>query len=152
MKKQNLLLDTALKKVSPLRLKVVSGLGALPAGDRALLHANARPTVGDSLDLDEAARQEHPQDNRWDYVVSVPDQNRLVGIEPHQAKDSEVSVVIAKKDWARTYLHIHLNDGRQVARWIWVSHGRVGFSNTERNRRRLDQAGIAFHGREVREL
>jgi hypothetical protein len=146
------MLASALKPTSPLRPKVLAGLGAMLPGDRALFRPDQSARVGDSLDLDTAARAQHPQDNRWDYVVSVPDQKKLVGIEPHQGKDSEVSVVIAKKEWAKAYLRNHLHDGRYVASWIWVVHGRVKLTKNERNRRRLDQAGISFQGREIRAL
>ena len=150
--KEPALLVKALRPASPLCARVEPGLSALPAKDRSLLRSAIRPLVGDSLDLDAASREELPEDNRWDYILSVPDKARLVGVEPHQAKDSEVSVVIAKKNGAKAYLRAHLVDGKHVSRWIWVSHGKVGFSNTERSRRRLDQEGIEFQGREVRDL
>lgn len=106
--------------------------------------------IGDSIDLDAATRDEFPEENRWDYVVSVPARSQLVGIEPHSARDDQISVVIAKKRHAAGYLRAHLQDGYRVARWLWLSRGPVGFGRMERARRLLDQNGIEFAGRMLR--
>jgi len=125
---------------------------ALKAKDRQLVEATERKNIQDSIDLDEASRVDHPQENRWDYIVSVPRYSRLVGIEPHPARDGEVKVVIAKRKFAMTLLRHHLPPRHRVGRWLWASHGRVGFSRMERVRRLLDQNGIEFIGRLVKSL
>ena len=150
MAKRRMLLSTALQAGSALRDQVADGLGAFATKDVQLIAESERTKVGDSLDLDEACRNEHPEANRWDYLVSVPASTRIVGLEPHTAKDSEISVVIAKKKQAVTYLRNHLPPKHRVANWIWVTHGKVGFTGTERARRRLDQEGIVFAGRVLR--
>ena len=146
------LLRTTLIAGSALRNQVVDGLGAVAGEHRSLIAPAERPKVGDSLDLDDASRDEFPQANRWDYLLSVPAHSQIIGLEPHSAKDSEISVVIAKKQHAIAYLHAHLPPGRRVAKWFWVSSGRVGFSKMERARRRLDQSGIAFVDRLLKSL
>ncbi len=108
--------------------------------------------VGDSLDLDAASRDEHPNDHRWDYLLSVPDAGRIVGVEPHTARDQEIRVVIAKRQAAVAYLANHLRSGQRVDAWFWVTRGKVGFGVMERARRRLDEAGIAFAGRRLESL
>lgn len=143
-------LKTALNEDSPLRALVRGGMGAFIELDHRLVAEDQRSKVGDSLDLDAASRQEHPQANRWDYIVSIPDLEQLVGIEPHSAKDSEISVVVSKKKNATEYLRNHLQPGYRITRWFWVSHGTVSFSKMDRARRRLDQNGIAFVGRLLR--
>ena len=115
-----------------------------------LIHKDARSLVGDSLDLDEASREEFPQDNRWDYLLSVPEMEKIVGLEPHSAKDDQVSVVIKKKKNAESYLLSHLKVGVKIANWYWVSRGKVTFSRMDRVRRSLDQNGIEFRGRQLR--
>ena len=149
-KKTNL--KQAVKPESPLRELVQSGMGAFAKVDVKLLAEDQRKLIGDSLDLDTAARDEHPQANRWDYIISIPDLHELAGIEPHSAKDSEISVIISKKNHATQYLRNHLKNGYRVRRWFWVSHGSVGFSKMDRARRRLDQNGIAFVGRTLRDF
>ncbi len=146
------LLSTALVTTSALRLLVQQGLGALVAADRGLIAVGERPKVGDSIDFDSATRPEFPQSHRWDYLMSVPAAAQIVGLEPHTAKDSEINVVIAKKQNAQAYLRGHLHAKHRVAKWIWVTHGTVGFSKMERARRLLDQSGIAFEGRLLRSL
>jgi hypothetical protein len=143
-------LEAALKEESSLHEHVQPGLGAFEKKDVKLIAEAERPRVGDSLDLDAATKDEDPEANRWDYVLSIPDLSEILGIEPHTAKDSEISVVIAKKRHATQYLRTHLKDRHRVARWIWVSHGTVGFSRMDRARRRLDQNGIQFAGRMLR--
>ena len=93
---------------------------------------------------------EHPGANRWDYIVSIPDSQEFAGIEPHSAKDSEVSVVIRKKQHATEYLRSHLQDGYRITKWFWVTRGTVSFSKMDPARRRLDENGIKFVGHLLR--
>lgn len=146
------LLRTALLETSGLRPHVMKGLDALKDADVTLIHEPERPRVGDSLDLDTATAAELPDAHRWDYLLSVPGRSRIVALEPHSAKDSEISVVIAKKRSAVAYLRDHLPPKHRVASWFWVTHGKVSFSKMEKARRRLDQAGISFEGRTLRSL
>lgn len=135
----------ALLPNSPLQGLLAQGLGALLNIDRPLIAQAQRDRVGDSLDLDAASRAEHPSDHRWDYILSVPDAMKLVGVEPHRARDSEISVVISKKRNAEVYLRTHLAPRYQVSRWFWVSHSNDGFSRMERAHRQLAQNGISYH-------
>jgi len=150
--RRKILLRTALREESPLRQYVAVGLGALAPGDVKLIHEGERPKIGDSLDLDAASRQELPQEHRWDYLVSSPATAEIVGVEPHTARDEEIRVVIAKKAQARSYLRSHLREGLHVARWVWVTRGKVNFTRMERARRLLDQNGIEFAGRILRRV
>jgi predicted PhzF superfamily epimerase YddE/YHI9 len=145
-------LRAALLETSRLHDLVRTGMAAFARADLGLIAEDQRIRIGDSLDLDAASRVEHPDTNRWDYIVSIPDREELIGIEPHTAKDAEISVVIAKKKHAAQYLRNHLKNGCRIARWFWVSHGTVGFSKMDRARRRLDQNGIKFAGRLLRTL
>jgi hypothetical protein len=145
-------LKEALHDRSQLRGHVRGAMGAFEGVDVKLIAEDQRPRIGDSLDLDAASQSEHPEANRWDYIISVPDSQRLAGIEPHTARDSEISVVILKKNHATEYLRSHLQEGYRITKWYWVTHGRVGFSKMERARRRLDQNGIEFAGRLLRNL
>ena len=94
----------ALNETSRLRPLVKVGIGAFSTRDVKLIAEDQRPRIGDSLDLDAASKDEHPEANRWDYIVSIPDLQLFAGIEPHSEKDSEVSVVIRKKQHATEYL------------------------------------------------
>ena len=143
---------TALMERSEFRGAVRPNTGALRRQDISLIAEQERPKVGDSLDLDEATRRAYPNDNRWDYLLSVPASARIVGMEPHTAKDAEIAVVIKKKATAVAVLRSHLRPRAAIDDWLWVASGPVGFSRMERARRRLDQSGITFVGRLLRSL
>jgi hypothetical protein len=144
-------LRVALKPASLLPA-VQNGMGAFLARDRSLIAATERHKIGDSLDLDEALWQDFPTAHRWDYVFSVPGSAKLMALEPHTAKDSEISVLIAKKRHAATQLRTHLQPKYAISDWLWVSHGRTSFSRMEQATRRLAQAGIKYLGRSVSHL
>ena len=145
-----MLIAKALLPSSHLRNHVERGVGALPRAHAALIAQGQRRRVGDSLDLDSATRAELPEENRWDYLLSIPDSSCIVAMEPHSARDSEVYTVIAKKRAAAEYLRDHLPARHRVARWFWVASGAVGFSRMDKATRLLDQNGIAFVGRTLR--
>ena len=145
--KRKYLLASALLPGSTLRPAVEEGMGACLARDRGLIAVGERVRIGDSLDLDGALRAAFPNANRWDYIFSVSDAGKLVGLEPHRARDSEVSVVIAKKRHAAEQMRTHLQERHRVSEWLWVSHGRTSFSRMERASKSLAQAGIRYIGR-----
>jgi hypothetical protein len=135
-----------------LRQAIQEGVAALERRHRNLLADGLRSDARESLNLDDWARWECPESNRWDYLVAFASQPGLVAIEPHTAADHEVVVVVRKKKWALQYLRSHLREGASVTIWCWVASGRTGFSRTGNWRRRLDSAGIRFAGRQLRDL
>lgn len=108
-----------------------------------------RSAFSDSLDLDDALRSDHPREHRWDYLLGHGSSRRVIGIEPHSAKDDEVDTVIAKKKAALAQMRKHLRSGAVIAAWIWVSSKNDRFADTEVIRRRLDHHGIRFVGKRV---
>ena len=150
--RRNHKLLSALRQNSYLRPHVRDGLSAISGRDVELIAVSERGNVAESINLDAATQQEFPNDHRWDYIVYVRNGKVMLGIEPHPARDGEIQVVITKRRRAIAVLRDHLMPGTVVARWIWVSHGRVGFSSMERARRQLDQNGIEFSGRLIRAL
>lgn len=140
----------ALLADSPLQPLVADGLGAVKVPhrrdhfDTAVLRA-----FTDSLELDEAVRLGNERENRWDYLLGHEASGKIVAVEPHSAKQDEVTTVIRKRAAAREHLKAHLKDGAHVAKWLWVASGRVHFADTEKVRRLLDQNGIEFVGTRV---
>jgi len=151
-KKGKFLLSRALSTGSRLAPLVQIGLGAFQKAHKSLIAPPERPRVGDSLDIDEAFRKEAPNTNRWDYLFSVSDRGILLALEPHHANDSEISVVIAKKNRASSALLLHLQPKHRVHEWLWVSSGRTAFSQMEVASRRLAQAGIRYVGNSLKSL
>ncbi|SBT05636.1 conserved hypothetical protein [Candidatus Accumulibacter aalborgensis] len=128
---------------------VANGLGALKNAHRGYFDAAIRQTFADSLDLDEAMQPDHEQANRWDYLLGHAPSGNVVAVEPHSAKQDEITTLINKRVAAREQMRGHLRDGARVAKWLWVASGKVHFANTEKTRLRLDQNGIEFVGTKV---
>lgn len=150
MRRQRFLLRHAVHPTSRILHDLQNGLGAVASRDLELIHLDDRTIVGDSINLDEHQRSSLPNAARWDYILSIPSSRHIVGLEPHAARDGEISVVIRKRKTALDYLDRELRAPHRVAYWIWVTRGSVGFSNNEKARRILDQNGIFFAGRIAR--
>lgn len=140
---------SALRKESTLLPLVVDGLGAVKNAHRDYFDAAIRQAFADSLDLDKAMQLGHEQANRWDYLLGHASSGNVVAVEPHSAKQDEITTVIKKRIAARKQMKDHLRDGARVTKWLWVASGRVHFANTEKARLRLDQHGIEFVGAKV---
>jgi hypothetical protein len=121
----------------------------METGHRRYLDEEIRGDFDDSLNLDEALREGHEQENRWDYLLGYEPSSEVVAVEPHSAKQDQVSTVIRKRSAARQQLRKHLKQGARIHSWLWVASGKVHFADTEKARRRLDQNGIRFVGGKV---
>jgi len=108
-----------------------------------------RAAFGDSLALDDAMLAGHEQENRWDYLLGHTSSGAVVGLEPHSAKQDQVSTVVNKRKAAKDQLQDHLRPGQTVSRWYWVASGDVFFADTDRVRFQLDQNGIEFVGKRL---
>jgi len=148
-RKENTPIRSSLETGSELLSKVEDGMGAIAKPDRVYFSARIRAAFGDSLNLDEAFRESHPKEHRWDYLLGHEASHELVAVEPHSAKQDEIATVIGKRAAAKGQLRSHLEDGVFVSKWLWVASGRVHFADTEKARRRLDQNGVQFVGTRV---
>jgi hypothetical protein len=142
----------ALVPTSRLHDRVKKGLQAVKR-DHVTDHLDAkvRSAFKDSLDLDEAFREGHEGEHRWDYLLGHTRSKEIVGLEPHSAREDQIRTVIAKRNAAKDQLRGHLKPSKRVRDWLWVASGTVYFTDTESVRMRLDQNGIKFVGRRVRE-
>lgn len=144
-------LRAALMAKSSLHPSVQDGLGAVLNAHRNYFEKSTRTSFADSIDFDAAMKEGHEQENRWDYLLGHISSGRIVAIEPHSAKQDELSTVIAKRKAANIHLRDHVKEGVRVAKWLWVASGKVQFADTEKARRLLDQNGIEFVGGKVLE-
>jgi hypothetical protein len=143
---------TALLATSALQAKVCTGLVALKRSDKAYLDEPIRSRFVDSLEIDENLKtKETVSANRWDYLLGddMLIISLVVGLEPHGARDGEVSVLIRKRRAALDQLRLHLRDGQRVSAWFWVQSSGGGFTDTGKARRQADQNGITFVGRKL---
>jgi hypothetical protein len=134
---------------SALQTGVNDGIGAVKNTDRVLFAPDVRSSFSDSLDLDSALQRVYPGQNRWDYLLGHKPSDKVVAVEPHSAKQDEITTVINKRKAAKQQLAAHLKPGVRVAKWLWVASGKVYFADTEKVRLRLDQNGIEFAGKQV---
>ena len=141
----------AVKQDSMLQARIVNGLGAMKKAHKKLVVSTLHKEFDDSLDIDEAFRKGHEEENRWDYLLGHKSANKLIALEPHSANDGEVSTVINKRTAALDQLREHLSAGRNVAAWLWVASSTVDFARTEKTVIRLADNGITFVGKMVRE-
>lgn len=139
----------ALRPGSPLQTRVQDALGAVASAHRRHIDAAIRADFADSLELDEAMREGHEGENRWDYLLGHGPSRVVVALEPHSAEQGEISTVIKKKKAALVQLRDHLTDGARIQAWFWVASNKVHFAETERVRRQLDQHGIEFVGKKL---
>lgn len=135
----------ALQK-SYLAAAIKNGIQAVPSQNRKHIHESVRAEFSDSLDLDDASRQRHPNDARWDYLLGHALSDRVVAVETHSADTSQVSKVIEKRAASLGHLRGELGAGHNVAAWYWAASGRVDFVPLEKTLLRLEQSGIEFVG------
>lgn len=122
------------------------GLQAIPNADRRYIGESVRPMFLDSLNLDEATRQLHPGDPRWDYLLGHDGSSHVIALETHPANTSNVAEVVRKRIASREHLQHHLQPGETVAAWYWVASGRVDFAPHDKTINHLNQNGIQFVG------
>ncbi|WP_147297901.1 hypothetical protein [Trinickia dinghuensis] len=76
-----------------------------------------------------------------DYLLGHEASGDVVAVEPHSAKDGQVSTVVKKQGAARNHLRDHLRDGVKIRKWLRVSAGKVHFADTEKTKLLLLQSG-----------
>jgi hypothetical protein len=140
-----------LTKESALHSAVKDGLGAVQSSHKDYFDLPIRQAFSDSMELDEAVKKGNEQDNRWDYLLGHGATNEIIAIEPHSAKQDEVSTVIKKRKSAKEHLKDHLREGVKINKWLWVASGKVHFANTEKVIVQLNQNGIKFVGTKIKE-
>jgi hypothetical protein len=142
-------LRRAIAATSALQASICDGIQGLQRKHRGHLAAELRGAFADSLDLDAALLAQHTHENRWDYLLGHALSEHLIGLEPHSAKNDEVSTVIRKRSAAIAQLRGHLRAGEQVHRWFWVASGNVEFLPFDRQTLRLAEHGITFVGKRL---
>ena len=143
--------DRAVNNCPALAGALRSGLQALRSADKARVTcANTRCLTG-SVDVDSALSQALPHQPRWDYAIGVKHDrvtDVVTWIEVHPASStSEVEKVIAKLDWLKSWTAEHAPDLKRLTReYIWIATGKVAFSASSQQRKRLAVVGIQFAG------
>jgi hypothetical protein len=133
-------------KGSYLAVAIQGGLQAIPNDKRKHIAESVRPEFLDSLDLDEATRERHPTDARWDYLLGHTSSSSVVAIETHSDETSQISKVIQKRTASLAHLRDQLTTGHHVAAWYWAASSRIDFVPHDKTMLRLSENGIQFVG------
>jgi hypothetical protein len=133
-------------KSSYLAKAIQGGIQAVPSDKRKHIAESVRSEFLDSIDLDEATRERHPNDARWDYLLGHVLSSKIVAIETHSAETSQVSKVIQKRTASIGHMQGQLTEGHHVAAWYWAASGRIDFVPHEKTVLRLSENGIQFVG------
>lgn len=102
--------------------KSLPGLSALGTHSQKVIVPKEK-VVNGSLEIDEATKKLYPNYNRWDYVLSVND--KCYFVEVHSANTGEVSTVLRKLVWLKTWLQtraplIDALKASHVTPYYWV--------------------------------
>ncbi|NPC76185.1 hypothetical protein HPP05_41320 [Corallococcus exiguus] len=128
---------------------VCDGIKAVENKHHQHFDPSIRSEFDDSIDLDKAMLSGREGENRWDYLLGHEPSGEVIAVEPHSAKEDEISTIIKKRSAAMEQLSTHMQNGVRIKTWLWVASSEVYFADTERARRRLDQNGIEFVGKKV---
>ena len=131
------------------------GLEALRAEDKPHIKAEDTRKLAGSADVDKALRKIEPNAHRWDFAIGYQHSNRtkecVYWVEIHTASDREVSKVLDKLRWLKSWL---ASDGRALARFerdfIWVSSGVTSFTLTSPQQKQFALLGLQHKGRVLR--
>lgn len=118
-----------------------AGLGALQQQHRERVQLESEASC--SVDLDAARKNDEPDANRWDYVVTLRQTDDGIAIEPHPAYADQVDELIRKKRWAEALLQREAPRLR-IGAWIWLTGAdeEPGFSPAGPASRLLSGEGI----------
>lgn len=96
-----------------------------------------------SVDIDACVVGKYPHDNRWDYVFGY--KSKAYFVEVHSASSSEVSVVIRKLSWLKSWLNTNapeLNKIKADVPFYWIQSGKFDIPKTSRHHRLAVSHGI----------
>lgn len=94
----------ALNPKSSILQFVKDGLEALEKEHHQYIEPPLRAEFGDSIDIDKAVLSGNEEENRWDYLLGYMPNGKVIALEQHSAKQSEISSIIAKRKAAREQL------------------------------------------------
>lgn len=116
---------TAVGNCDEIKDELKSGLSALKSDSKFVKTANPKLIEG-SVDIDGAVKKLYPEDARWDYVVGYNDE--AVFIEVHPAATSNVSEMVSKVKWLKSWLDSKAQDLRELNKskvYYWIPSGGV---------------------------
>lgn len=115
-----------------------NGLGALKKNERKSVKVPDTSMLCGSVDLDNAAKEMFPHENRWDYALEYD--GTIFFIEIHPASTSEIDCIVKKVDFVTKWLKEHAPEilalplkNNQVRQFYWVSSGNTDLRITPKS-------------------
>ena len=100
-KQKTLSFKDAVEKTPEISSGYKAGLSALGSHSKKIIIPEG-VNVGGSVDIDKETVSLYPGENRWDYAFSC--NGKVYYVEVHSANTSEVSTVIRKLQWLKSWL------------------------------------------------
>jgi hypothetical protein len=128
-----------------------AGLGALRAEDKPHIQPEDTRRLAGSVDVDTPLTPSQPNANRWDFGIGYQHVNRteefIYWVETHTGSDGQISVVLRKLDWLKTWLRA---DGKSLAvferEFVWVPSGATSFTKGATQVKILASKGLRYSG------
>ena len=126
------------------------GLQALKRVHRKVIRMDKHVTLTGSVDLDDALREQFPEEPRWDYGIGFRKGSRekAVWLEVHPAGNAkDVRAVLQKAQWLDDKLN-HVPELREMSRrpYCWVASGKSTITKSTTARRLLAQNAHLVEG------
>lgn len=117
------------------------GLRGVKTSDKKYFQCRNTSNIEGSVDIDSCLASKYPNENRWDYVIGYDDQNYF--IEIHPASTSNISEIIAKKNWLMQWLRNQRSPLLQRSySFHWIATGKVNIRKGSPQMNRLSSSGI----------
>jgi hypothetical protein len=132
------------------------GIQALLNIDKQRVAAQDNQRLRGSVNLDQALKNQHPNDPIWDYGIGHQPSNLerknkeevIYWLEVHPATEGEVGAVLKKLDWLKKWLQEDAPALKAMRRaFVWVSSGKTAFTARSPQAKRLAQNGLLQCGR-----
>lgn len=140
----------AVQGTSEIAAGLKAGLQAVTSAHRSSISAGETRRITGSVDIDAALEPLEPHANRWDYAIGyriTSRQDKVFFVEFHRAKSSEVSKVLAKKQWLEEWMCGKPVDRLRPRQFVWLSAGGISIPPNAPQRRRLSAHGIVLQRR-----
>jgi len=142
----------AVEATRPLREQFRVGLQALRRSDRGRVRCSDPRRLCGSVNLDEALREEYPNDPRWDYAIGVTrgKSDAILWLEAHPASSRHIDEILKKVQWLKAWTGRHAPALKALPRYYrWVATGKIAFRRGGQEEKKLAQEGIGFPSRQL---
>lgn len=120
------------------------GLQALQKGETGKIIVVGSKKLDGSIDIDSALKDVYKDANRWDYVIGYD--SKVCFVEIHPAFTSEVTTMIAKLTWLKSWLKDkapEINNLPKIApTYTWIQSGKCAIIPGSREEKKLATYGL----------